>query len=92
MNSFGVRNAEVTYPSGDPSFSVMQAFPSGFTAQESDPFLMCDDFGPKLSTGAITSDDEFPLGWHPHRGQDILTYITRGTGRHGDSMVVYSNA
>ena len=86
MNSFGVRAAKISYPSGDPNFSVLQAFPSAFSAEEADPFLMCDDFGPIRSTGKITHADEFPLGWHPHRGQDLLTYMTRGVGRHGDSM------
>ena len=84
--SFGVRAAEVTYPSGDPNFAVLQAFPSAFTAEEADPFLMCDDFGPERSKGKVTEPDSFPLGWHPHRGQDVLTYLTRGVGRHGDSM------
>lgn len=86
LRSFGVRAAQVTYPSGDKSFSVLQPFPSGFSAEECDPFLMCDDFGPKASKGKATHEDEFPLGWHPHRGQDIVTYMTRGTGRHADSM------
>ena len=40
LRSFGVRAAHVTYPSGDPKFSVLQPFPSGFTAEECDPFLM----------------------------------------------------
>jgi len=47
---------------------------------------MCDDFGPTLSEGRVVDDDSFPLSWHPHRGQDILTYITRGKSRHGDSL------
>ena len=86
MNSFGVRAAGVTYPSGDPNFSVLQAFPNAFSSKESDPFLMCDDFGPEVSKGRIDDPDDFSLGWHPHRGQDLLTYMTRGVGRHGDSM------
>ena len=24
--------------------------------------------------------------WHPHRGQDLLTYLVEGVGRHADSM------
>jgi redox-sensitive bicupin YhaK (pirin superfamily) len=31
-------------------------------------------------------EDEFPVGWHPHRGMDILTYIVQGQGRHADSL------
>lgn len=64
----------------------MQAFPSAFTAEESDPFLMCDFFGPKKSTGIETDPDAFPMGWHPHRGMDILTYLIEGIGRHADSL------
>jgi redox-sensitive bicupin YhaK (pirin superfamily) len=86
MKSLGVRKAKVTHPTGDPNFSVMQSFPAGFTAEESDPFLMCDKFGPMLSQGKITDPDVFPVNWHPHRGMDILTYMRQGTGRHADSL------
>ena len=44
-------SAKVTHPTGDPEFSVMQAFPAIVSAEEADPFLMCDHFGPMLSTG-----------------------------------------
>jgi quercetin 2,3-dioxygenase len=46
-----------------------------------DPFLLLDLFG---------SDDPelylpgFP--WHPHRGIETITYMLKGTVRHGDSM------
>lgn len=76
--------AEKTFPTGNPNFSVMQSFPGGIS--DSDPFLMCDHFGPKKSDGIITDPDRFPVGWHPHRGMDILTYMIQGTGRHADSM------
>lgn len=46
----------------------MQAFPAGFTAEEADPFLMCDQFGPSLSDGIYGDPDSFPIDWHPHRG------------------------
>ena len=36
---------------GDPKFSVMQAFPAAISAEEADPFLMCDHFGPTVSEG-----------------------------------------
>ena len=78
--------AQKTHPTGDPKFSVMQAFPATVAAAESDPFLMCDHFGPTLSKGVAKHPDEFPIPWHPHRGMDILTYLTRGVGRHGDSL------
>lgn len=86
MNVLAVRRAQVTYPTGDPNFAVMQAFPSAFSAQEADPFLMCDLFGPEPSTGPSANPDAFPIGWHPHRGMDIATYLVEGRGRHGDSM------
>lgn len=75
-----------TYPTGNPNFAVMQSFPASISATDSDPFLMCDHFGPTLSNGVETDPDSFPIPWHPHRGMDILTYIVSGTGRHGDSM------
>jgi redox-sensitive bicupin YhaK (pirin superfamily) len=74
------------FPTGDPTFSVMQSFPSAISAEEADPFLMCDHFGPTPSTGIEQDPDSFPIGWHPHRGMDILTYLTEGVGRHADSL------
>lgn len=73
-----------TYPTGNPNFSVMQAFPTPIS--NSDPFLMCDHFGPKRSDGALSDPDSFPVGWHPHRGMDILTYMIQGVVRHADSL------
>ena len=64
----------------------MQAFPGAFRAEEADPFLMCDKFGPKASDGVETDPDSFPIGWHRHRGMDIMTYLIEGIGRHADSM------
>lgn len=86
MRLLQIRKAQVTHPTGDPKFSVMQAFPSAFSPEESDPFLMCDHFGPAVGTGVVSDPDEFPIGWHPHRGMDICSYMLSGTGRHADSM------
>ena len=82
----GVRRAQKTFPTGDPNFSVLQAFPAGFSAEESDPMLMLDHFGPIRSGGEEANPDSFPVDWHPHRGQDLLTYMVSGVGRHADSM------
>ena len=86
MKVLAVRGAEVAHPTGDPNFAVMQSFPSVFSAKEADPFLMCDAFGPVKSPGIETNPDKFQVQWHPHRGMDILTYITEGVGRHADSL------
>ena len=40
--------------------------------------LRCDKFGPKASKGIAADPDEFPVGWHPHIGMDICTYIRSG--------------
>jgi len=86
MRVLSFNKAQVTFPTGDPSFSVMQSFPAVVSAEDADPFLMCDHFGPTLSTGKETDPDKFPINWHPHRGIDLLTYMTQGVGRHADSL------
>jgi len=75
-----------TYPFGD-NRSVQQAFPSAIPAKQSDPFLMCDYFGADSEVDRkARHEDDFPIGWHPHRGMDIASYWRKGTGRHGDSL------
>ena len=86
MRMLSLHKAQVTYPTGDKSFSVMQSFPAVVSAEDADPFLMCDHFGPTLSTGKETDPDKFPVNWHPHRGIDLLTYMIQGVGRHADSL------
>lgn len=86
MKPMSVRKSKKVHPTGDPNFTVSQCFPAGFTAEESDPFLMCDHFGPKPSTGRVSDPDSFMVGWHPHRGMDICTYMKEGVGRHADSL------
>ena len=86
MNIIGIKKAGLTHPTGNKDFSVMQAFPFAFEPEESDPFLMCDHFGPVISKGRATHPDEFEVPWHPHRGMDILTYLISGIGRHADSL------
>ena len=36
--------AVTTFPTGDKSFAVQQGFPQPISAEEADPFLMCDHF------------------------------------------------
>jgi quercetin 2,3-dioxygenase len=86
MAVIAIRKSEITYPTGDRSFAVKQAFPAAVNETESDPFLMCDYFGPKVSEGRVAHPDHFPVGWHPHRGMDICTYMINGGGRHADSL------
>lgn len=86
MRCIAVGAAQQTHPTGDPKFSVMQPFPSTFPPEESDPFLMCDEIGPIVSKGKRDDPDDFPVGWHPHLGMDIVSYLKRGVGRHADSL------
>ncbi len=66
--------AKKTYPTGDPSFSVQQAFPAGIEAEDCDPFLMCDYFAAP-SRGVALHPDQFDVPWHPHRGFDLATFM-----------------
>mmetsp|Transcript_31321 Transcript_31321/g.80513 ORF Transcript_31321/g.80513 Transcript_31321/m.80513 type:complete len:328 (+) Transcript_31321:87-1070(+) len=85
-----VRNAQTAHPTGDPNFEVKQCIGhSGITEAESDPFLTCDEFGPMPSRNEAYGDDSdkgFDVGWHPHCGMEILSYMIAGKGRHADSM------
>ena len=73
----------ITNPFGDHR-TVKQAFPSAIPSKQSDPFLMCDFF--EMNETKARDEDDFPIGWHPHRGMDIATYLRKGIGRHGDSL------
>ncbi|CAJ1347484.1 unnamed protein product [Effrenium voratum] len=86
MSVIEVKAAQVTHPTGDPKFSVMQPFPAAISEKDADPFLMCDEFGPAVSSGKETDPDRFPVAWHPHMGMDIMTYMREGRGRHADSL------
>eukprot|EP00927_Polykrikos_kofoidii_P066382 TRINITY_DN61994_c0_g1_i1.p1 TRINITY_DN61994_c0_g1~~TRINITY_DN61994_c0_g1_i1.p1 ORF type:complete len:341 (+),score=45.49 TRINITY_DN61994_c0_g1_i1:54-1025(+) len=88
MRVLYVRDASTAHPTGDPKFSVKQCMPGAVPEGESDPFLMCDEFGPTPGKGAYDadSDEGFDVPWHPHHGMDILSYIIEGKGRHADSM------
>lgn len=84
MRILRLAQAGITHPFGD-ARTVTQAFPSAIPSQQSDPFLMCDDFD-MPSAGVLTDPDEYFVDWHPHRGQLVLSYFKTGVGRHADSM------
>ena len=46
-----------------------------------DPFLLLDAFGSDRPEDYLAG---FP--WHPHRGIETVTYLLKGSVRHGDSM------
>ena len=64
-----IKDAQTAYPTGDPNFAVKQSFPSVVGERESDPFLMCDEFGPTVSRRAYGNDTDagFDVPWHPRR-------------------------
>ena len=67
----------ITHPFGDHR-TVKQAFPSAIPSEQSDPFLMCDYFDMKETKGKAKHEDDFPVGWHPHQGMDIASYLKKG--------------
>lgn len=84
MQFVRMAKAKKTFPTSNPNFSVMQSFPAGIPPEDSDPFLMCDQYDYE-SLGPLAID-EYSADWHPHRGMDIMSYLVSGVGRHADSL------
>ncbi|MBI4500285.1 MAG: pirin family protein [Gemmatimonadetes bacterium] len=59
---------------------LRRAFGFGNTT-EFDPFLLFDDFRNENPEDFLAG---FP--WHPHRGIETITYVLKGTVKHGDSL------
>ena len=82
-------------PTGDPNFEVIRPFSNRYIRDEfSNPFLMCDEWGiphkelghPAVDPGPPAVTGKRHVGWHPHRGFDIVSVIKEGRGSHADSM------
>ena len=80
-----IASAGMSHPFGD-TREVIQAFPLGIASEDTDCFLLCDYWDSTEMDDLAKHDDDFPIGWHPHRGFDIATYLKHGKGRHGDSL------
>ncbi len=92
-----VRNvvgSTTTFPTGDKSFGVLEPWPSRLVYADTSPFLLTHDWGtptkrlgaPAVDAGPPTEQGQRHVGWHPHRGFDLLSYIKEGRGSHADSM------
>ena len=90
--------SHVSYPTGDKSFSVLESFPGHgpLAAENISPFLLSHEWGTatKRIDGRVAPDPGPPsarskaklVGWHPHRGFDLVTYVKEGRGCHADSL------
>lgn len=89
-----VVGTSINHPTGDPNFSVLESFPSNLEYEKTSPFLLSHEWGkPTKVLGRHAKDPGPPenagdrhVGWHPHRGFDILSYIKQGRGSHADSL------
>ena len=66
-----VARSGIARPFGDER-TVNQDFLSVISAEDADPFLMCDYFDGAFGSKARSADD-FPVGSHPHAGQAVCT-------------------
>ena len=91
-----VAPSSINHPTGDPNFAVLESFPSNLPYDLTSPFLLSHEWGEATKSPlAKHAPDPGPppagpgnrhVGWHPHRGFDILSYIKQGRGSHADSM------
>jgi len=57
-----ISKAGISHLFGDDR-AVTQAFPSGLSTEESDPFLMCDYFCATDMDETAKDEDDFPINW-----------------------------
>ena len=90
-----VTPSTVATPTGDPNFEVIRPFANQHLADAfTNPYLMCDEWGspvkelgkPAIDPGPPATTGKPHVGWHPHRGFDLLSVIKEGRGSHADSL------
>ena len=91
----GITPSTKANPTGDPKFTVTRPFSNRYLSDVfSNPFLMADEWGdpvkilgkPAVDPGPPSVTGKRHVGWHPHRGFDIVSVIKEGRGAHADSM------
>ena len=94
-----VVGSSVNHPTGDPNFAVLESFPSNLDYEHTSPFLLSHEWGTATKTplaqhapdpGPPSQPGDRHVGWHPHRGFDILSYIKPVSYTHLTLPTIYS--
>jgi len=67
--------------------NIVEQKPIGFSGEGS----LISRLGPLFYWAWATSEGDGSIGFHPHRGFEILTYIVKGSGRHRDTLGTISD-